>query len=461
MIRILNVFIPTSVLVFIFLEPLLTFGCYTLAVYLLFPAEAEIFLFDDHGLLRIAIVTAMTVLGAYFNDLYAELHVKSIFLLFQKLCLTTGAVFIAQALLGYINRSLIMQRWMMFVGSSLTIAVLFGFRLLFRATMASNIGQQRLLFIGWSPTALELTAHLQHHPELGLVPIGFVADGIQTPEEAVSKLGGIRDLLTTVDTARPDRLVVRIDDDQPVPTNELLDLRFSRGLRVEELATFYETTLGRVCIRELRPLHLIFSGELGPNRRTLQLQSVYMKVLGLIALVIAAPIMAIVAVLVKITSPGVVLYRQKRVGLNNRPFILYKFRSMTQHAEAGTGAVWAKQNDPRITPLGYWLRKLRLDELPQLINVVRGEMSLVGPRPERPEFVKFFNDQIPYYRQRHCVLPGITGWAQINYKYGDTIEDSITKLEYDLYYVKNISLSLDLYIMFHTVKTMLLFRGAQ
>jgi lipopolysaccharide/colanic/teichoic acid biosynthesis glycosyltransferase len=166
-------------------------------------------------------------------------------------------------------------------------------------------------------------------------------------------------------------------------------------------------------------------------------------------------------VLVKLTSPGPVLIRQKRVGINGKTFTVYKFRSMYQDAEARTGAVWAKRNDPRITPLGHWLRKLRLDELPQLFNVVKGDMSIVGPRPERPEFVNILSEQIPYYRQRHCVMPGITGWAQINYKYGDTIEDTMMKLEYDLYYIKHISPSLDFLIMFHTAKTMLLFRGAQ
>ena len=166
------------------------------------------------------------------------------------------------------------------------------------------------------------------------------------------------------------------------------------------------------------------------------------------------------ALLVRVTSPGPVLFRQTRIGVHDRAFTLYKFRSMRVDAEAATGAVWATKDDPRVTAVGRWLRLLRLDELPQLFNVLRGEMSIVGPRPERPEFVRTLSEQIPYYRQRHCVKPGITGWAQINYKYGNTIEDTITKLEYDLYYIKNMSLSLDAYMIFHTMKTMLLFRGA-
>jgi lipopolysaccharide/colanic/teichoic acid biosynthesis glycosyltransferase len=171
--------------------------------------------------------------------------------------------------------------------------------------------------------------------------------------------------------------------------------------------------------------------------------------------------MLLIAVLVKITSPGPVLFRQTRVGRNNAPFTLYKFRSMLEDAEARTGAVWASKNDPRITPLGRVLRRLRLDELPQFINVLRGEMSIVGPRPERPEFVERLEDQVPFYRQRLRVKPGITGWAQINHKYGDTLEDTVIKLEYDLYYIKNLTPSLDAYILFHTAKVMLLLRGSQ
>jgi lipopolysaccharide/colanic/teichoic acid biosynthesis glycosyltransferase len=171
--------------------------------------------------------------------------------------------------------------------------------------------------------------------------------------------------------------------------------------------------------------------------------------------------MLIAALAVKLSSPGPVLHRQVRVGLNNSEFTVYKFRSMYVNAEATTGPVWAQKGDKRVTPVGKWLRRLRLDELPQLFNVLKGDMSIVGPRPERPEFVQSLIQQIPYYTYRHCVRPGITGWAQINYKYGSTLEDTIMKLEYDLYYIKNLALSLDLYIIFHTLKVMLFSETAQ
>jgi len=186
-----------------------------------------------------------------------------------------------------------------------------------------------------------------------------------------------------------------------------------------------------------------------------------MVVVAALGLAIASPVMAATALAVKLSSPGPILYRQVRVGMDDVPFTVYKFRSMRADAEAATGAVTATKDDPRVTKVGKIIRKLRLDELPQLYNTLKGDMSIVGPRPERPEFVRELSLKIPYYRQRHCVRPGITGWAQVNFKYGETLEDTMTKLEYDLYYIKNMSLSLDTYIIFHTIKTMLLSRGAQ
>jgi exopolysaccharide biosynthesis polyprenyl glycosylphosphotransferase len=200
---------------------------------------------------------------------------------------------------------------------------------------------------------------------------------------------------------------------------------------------------------------------MGPRRWIVQLQGIYSEVLGIIGTVITLPVMAVVALVVKISSPGPILFRQTRVGLHGELFTLYKFRSMYADAEAHSGAVWATKDDPRITPVGRWLRRLRLDELPQFFNVVRREMSVVGPRPERPEFCAMLEEKIPFYRQRHCVKPGITGWAQINHKYGDTVEDSMVKLEYDLYYIKHLSPALDAFIVFSTLKVMLLSRGAQ
>jgi len=245
-----------------------------------------------------------------------------------------------------------------------------------------------------------------------------------------------------------------------LPLPEMLHLRFA-GVRFEDAAVTFESVFGRVSTQQLSPSRLIFSSDLGPRKGSMFWHSLYSFPITAVLTILFSPIMLAVAIIVKLTSPGPVLHRQLRVGLNGTTFTVLKFRSMYQDAEARSGPVWAQKGDPRITPPGKWMRRFRLDELPQLLNVLRNEMALVGPRPERPEFVKSLMEKIPYYDYRHCVRPGITGWAQINYKYGDTLEDTITKLEYDLYYIKNLAVSLDLFIMLHTLKVMLFSETAQ
>jgi exopolysaccharide biosynthesis polyprenyl glycosylphosphotransferase len=289
--------------------------------------------------------------------------------------------------------------------------------------------------------------------------LGFLDEDTGPPEG--DRLGALNSLPEVVAASKPDCIIVGLAERrQQLPMYQLLDLKFS-GIQIQEASVAYEDTHHRISLQDLRPADLVFtSGQINSPFLN-QLQTLYSWVLALIGFVLTLPVMAIVWVLVKATSPGQAFYWQTRAGLNGEPFRLVKFRSMRVDAEAATGAVWASKNDPRVTPLGRWLRRLRIDELPQFVNVLRGEMNLVGPRPERPEFVRTLQQQIPFYRQRLFVKPGLTGWAQINHKYGDTIEDTITKLEYDLYYIKHRSISLDAYIMAQTVKVMLLHKGAQ
>jgi sugar transferase (PEP-CTERM system associated) len=302
----------------------------------------------------------------------------------------------------------------------------------------------------------ELATHISARPELGFRILGYVDSGDDCEDLPGGKLvGQVSDLSAIARGLKPDLIVVGMPERrQELPMQDMLHLRFS-GIQFEEAAVTFENIFGRVLTRQLRPSRLVYSSGIGPRKSSLLWHSVYSIPIAAILLVLSAPIMLVVAIAVRLTSPGPVLHRQIRVGLNDSIFPVLKFRSMYVNAEALTGPVWAQKDDPRVTPVGKWLRRLRLDELPQLFNVLKGEMSLVGPRPERPEFVRSLIEQIPYYSYRHCVRPGITGWAQINYKYGSTLEDTIMKLEYDLYYIKNLAVSLDLYIIFHTVKVML------
>ncbi len=463
MIRLFRVFVPTSVVALILSEVVLIFACFTIATYLVIDSDPEVFLLYDGGLSKMALAVGSVMLGLYLQDLYNDFRIRSKTLLVQQISLVIGLVFFSQALLTYINRNLMMSRWVMIFGCLLIVFLVPAWRLLYVGVVFRAFGAQRLLFLGTNSVALEIAGALENHPQLGLMSVGFVDNNREKGEElkggkVLGDIGSLRDIVTE---CKPDRIVVGLTERrQSLPVHDLLDLRFL-GIRIEEASNTYETAFGRVSTRELRPSQLIFSAELGPRPHSLAVQAIYSRLIGLIGFVVTFAIMVLVGLAVRLSSKGPVLFRQKRVGMNGRPFTLYKFRSMRTDAEAETGAVWATRDDPRVTVIGKWLRRLRLDELPQLYNVVRGEMSIVGPRPERPEFVRTLSDQIPFYRQRHCVRPGITGWAQINYKYGETLEDTIVKLEYDLYYIKNLSPSLDAYILFHTLKVMLFSQSGQ
>jgi len=417
-------------------------------------------LFYDGGWRQVGLVVAAIQLGLYFQDLYDHLRPASRIYLAQQVSLVLGGAFLLQAVLGYGRSALQLNKWTMVYGSLLVLLVLPMWRVAFYSVISKALPPEKMLFLGTSATLRGIAKRLAERPELGSVVVGYLS---AAPGELPHApwLGDLQELPQVIERHRPTRVVVGLSESRGrLPTQQLLDLRFS-GIQIEEATTAFESVFGRVSIPDLRPSQLIFSGEMGPRRWMVQLQGMYSGFLGLVGVVITLPVMAVVALVVKFSSRGPILFRQTRVGLHGKTFVLYKFRSMYADAEATTGAVWAAKDDPRITPAGRWLRRLRLDELPQFFNVLRGQMSVVGPRPERPEFCAVLEEKIPFYRQRHWVKPGITGWAQINHRYGDTIEDSLTKLEYDLYYIKNVGPALDAYIIFHTLKVMLLSRGAQ
>jgi sugar transferase (PEP-CTERM system associated) len=450
--RIFQVHIPARRVVFILGEIALLYLCFILAA-LLLDYDVALYLQYERGLEQFSIAVAMFVAGIYFHDLDQTLMVRSRFALAQYIVQICGLTMLMQALLAYVVPEYSVPQRAMLLGTAMAAVLMLGWRVMYSELTFRGIGSEHLLFLGTSETVQAVARRLSERPEFGQV-CGFVDDpgGAELGLNILGPLSRLREIISEVS---PDRLVVGMRERRNrLPTEELLHLRFT-GLRIEEAATTYERVMGRVAIRELNPSHLIYSTDLGPSHSKLQLQMAYSFVLAVVGLIVTAPIMAVVAVLVRLTSPGPVLFSQQRVGLHGKPFMLYKFRSMVVDAEARTGAVWATQNDPRVTPVGRWLRKLRLDELPQLYNVLRGHMAIVGPRPERPEFVRALVEQIPFYPQRHYVRPGITGWAQINYKYGDTIEDTVIKLEYDLYYIKNMSVSLDFYCIVHTIRVML------
>ncbi|MBL8175180.1 MAG: sugar transferase [Bryobacterales bacterium] len=462
MIRLFSVFIPTSILGLVTTEVALVFACYTAAIAWQLADAFGIYMQFENGTIRVAIVTATIVLGLYLNDCYVRVRVSSRLIFVQQLCLVIGVAFLLQATLSYGDIELRMPRQSMLMGSALCLALMSPWRTIYNKLSLRLLGAEKILFLGTHPLQRTIAQHLKEHPEFAMLPLGFLVETEQTGKELTEGpvLGLVEDALEIAKRIKPDRIVVGLDSQfaaQGIP--HIINLQ-QENLRVEEFNETFQVIFGRVPIAHMQPSQIVFRQSLVPSMLMLRVQTVYSWLISFVAMVILCPVMLATALAVRLTSPGPVLFRQTRTGKNNIPFVLYKFRSMYIDAEARTGAVWAQENDPRVTPLGRALRKYRLDELPQLFNVLRGEMAMVGPRPERPEFIQMLAKEIPFYMQRLAVKPGITGWAQVNYRYGNTIEDTVIKLEYDLYYIKNFSPQLDFYVMFHTVKTMLLTRGA-
>lgn len=458
--RLFRLLIPTSVVALLLSESILILACYVAASLFLLRPDAYIYFIVEQNYWKLLVVTGCIMLGMYFQDLYGDFRVTSRILLVQEVCLAVGSALLFMAVLGYISTEYLLPRWLMVFGSFGVVILVPLWRVFYWRYGLLALSKERVLLLGNSAMLAETTRHLLWKTHLGYHILGYLSEN-EPVEFPVPCLGYVSEVKRICDELRPTRIVVGMAERRnKLPMTALLEIRFS-GVVIEDAADTYEMAAHRVFSSKIQPSQLIFTSELGPRPSAIALQSIYSLIFGIVGFLCSAPVMVLVAIAVKLSSKGPIFYRQRRVGLNGRVFTLYKFRSMYADAETRTGAVWATKDDPRITPVGRALRKLRLDELPQFFNVVRGDMAVVGPRPERPEFVEMLAARIPYYRQRLAVKPGITGWAQINHKYGDSELDAMLKLEYDLYYIKHIALALDFYIIFHTLKVMVLQRGAQ
>lgn len=351
------------------------------------------------------------------------------------------------------------------LASVLIIALVAGWRIAFEWLSLRAAPAERLLIVGTSSASLTLARELfSRRGELGVELVGFVdpdPEKVGMPMINPGVIGTISDIPSIVRDRRVHRVVVSLADARgKLPMDQLLEMRLNQGVRFDHLASVYQQYTGKIAVENLRPSWLIFSEGfrkslwLSFSKRSIDV------VLSLIGLLLTLPLMALTALAVRLSSPGPVLYRQSRVGKDGKLFTICKFRSMNADAEAATGAVWATLGDPRVTKVGRLLRRTRLDEIPQLISVLVGDMSLVGPRPERPEFVAELTKQIPFYGQRHVVRPGVTGWAQVRHPYGSSVNDALEKLQYDLFYVKRMSPAFDLFIALETIKTVLVRAGS-
>jgi lipopolysaccharide/colanic/teichoic acid biosynthesis glycosyltransferase len=438
-----RVFVPVGALSLFFSEILLIAACFLVITFLILGVDPTVFLFSDNGLGRIALAGASILFGLYFEDLYGNIQVKSRVLLIQQLSLVMGIALVGQGILGYIHDGFRLPLRVMVPACAVLVLALFAWRVVYSVFVLQVVGAQRILLVGTCPLAVELAAHIAAHPQLGLEVIGYVDDNdTLAPPEVGKRLGPLSDLPRIAAEAAPDRIVVGLAERRgQMPIPDLLQLRYG-GMAIDEAATAYEQLCGRVLLAEVRPSDMLLSGAFRPRAQWLVYQTLGHWLLALILTILTAPLLLLAAVLLKLSSRGPLLNRQPCTGLLGQPFQLYSLR------------LGDTDNNRRNIAQRFVVR-WRLHALPQLWNILRGEICFVGPRAERTEFADVLSARIPFYRQRYAVKPGITGWAQINTP-PDEPDETLRRLEYDFYYLKYFSRGLDTYIMVHTLRDLLL-----
>jgi sugar transferase (PEP-CTERM system associated) len=376
-----------------------------------------------------------------------------------------NAIMLASATLWavyYLFPDLVIGRGVFLLNMSLNALCLFVWHTLIRIYFGVRPAHTHMLVLGTGRLARTLVREVLARPHLGYKVEGFIDDnpaliGVSVVNPKV--IGLHEDLPKIVSERKVNKIVVELLERRGrLPTTALLEMK-TRGIDIEDATTFYEQITGKIAIENLKPSWLIFNGGFDASRHTLVLKDICEVLISAALLIALSPLILLIMIAIKLDSPGPVFHKQERVGKDGEIFTIWKFRSMFRDAESATGPVWAEKNDPRVTRVGKWLRRTRLDEVPQLFSVFKGDMSLVGPRPERPEFVRSLAATIPYYPLRHSVKPGVTGWAQINNGYANSVENTIEKLQYDLFYIKNMSPQLDTFITLETIKTCLTLRG--
>lgn len=425
--------------------------------------STDLVTFED-TLLRGMVVAFFCQSCMYLLDLYDLKYTQSFWELFFSLIFAVGFVCIGIGLVSYIVPEFGVAGQMYYLTILFVAIFLLIWRMAFDYYLARFAPSENIIIAGTGTVARLVAREIIDRKRLGFRLVGFVGASStidSTDNGSEHTLGNYSRISELVETHKVRKLVVAIAERRgEYPIKEMLDIRV-RGCKVLEWPGFFEKLSGRIPIDNLSPSFFIFNEGFRKQNIVLFARRVISMLVASVILLFLLPVFFIVAILVKIDSPGPVFYTQTRVGQKGRLFKIIKFRSMYIDAEANGGARWATKGDQRITRVGKILRLSRLDELPQLFNVLRGDLDLVGPRPERPEFVEQLQLMIPYYSLRHTVKPGLTGWAQVMFTYCGTIEESKEKLQYDLFYIKNMSIKLDLLILFRTMKIILLGRGAR
>ncbi len=463
MTRLFNVYFPERMLLLVLSETALVALSLMAAAFVIHGGDTSLFLVYEQGYQKIAVTLLILMICMYYYDLYDSVVLSSPREVTTRLVQVIGTACLIQVAVYYGAHSLQLEQDVYLVGVVFVAFSLALWRSLYFAMNRFPRLAQRALFLGKGPLVPALTVEIEKRPELGIRLVGFLGRPPQATQSlnGLHHLGGFEDLQRVVDDNRIERIIVSMEDQRgKLPVAGLLELK-TRGVLIEDGTDLYEAVAGKVPIHSLRASWLVFSSGFRLSSRMLVYKRVFSIVLSTVALVVAFPFMVLVALAIRLDSPGPVIFRQKRVGKGGKVFTLFKFRSMREGADKAQGPRPAQLNDARITRVGRWIRRLRLDELPQLYNILRGDMYFVGPRPFMPSEEEVFLQEIPFYAQRLAVKPGATGWAQVHRGYCATVEDNVEKLEYDLFYIKNASVGLDLLTVFKTIKILILGRGGR
>jgi sugar transferase (PEP-CTERM system associated) len=459
MIRLFNVYYPTRTFVLLLCEALLVSGSFLLATILLLGGpDTYIVLNYEYGAFKILGLTVLTLLCSYYFDLYEPQRISARWEIYFRLLLVLGFISFLLAAVLYVFPKADIGHYVCVLGLIFLTFALFMWRSIYEWIIGQKIFRERVYVLGGGGKARTVVETLQARKDVGMEVVGWGDTAVEKEDRKEAFISALVPFLAPKPVV--DRVIVALEDRRgELPINELLKLRFN-GVVIEEAGTVLERLTGKLHLDTLRPSSFIYA----EGFRIRPSQQIARRMVSTLAaatgLILFLPFFPFVVLLVRLSSPGPIFFRQVRVGLGGRNFTVYKFRTMRTDAEVD-GAKWATKDDPRVTRLGKFMRKVRLDEVPQLWNVLRGDMGFVGPRPERPEFVPVLAEKIPYFDLRHMIRPGLTGWAQVRFGYGSTMEQNREKLEYDLYYIKHMGLGLDLLIMFETIKTILRRQGAQ
>ena len=466
--RIFNQYVSTKALILFAADVVVMTAAFLIGIRVRYLGDAELWSYYSEMpefAYRIAAAITVFLFCGYYNGLYSPRTFRGMSDQFFRLVQSLGVSCFVLATLYFAIPTLRVGRGAFSAGVLAVVVAVFAFRMMSEIWWRSIIQPENVGIVGDGPLAAETADEIGFRRDLNMRVAGFVA---LRPIDAVIQdghveearlLGSALDVERIVRENRIHRLIVA--DDEPggaVPFDFLLKVR-TRGVAVEDAHAVTTALTGRVSLNAVRSSWFLFSEGFRRSRYQSAFKRIVDVVFSLVGLTVSLPVMALTALAVKLDSEGPALFRQQRVGRDGRLFELMKFRTMRADAEADGVARWAQENDPRVTRIGGFLRKYRFDELPQFVNVIRGDMSFVGPRPERPEFVERLRETIPYYDERHTLRPGITGWAQVCYPYGATEEDALRKLEFDLFYLKNVSVLFDIAIVFQTVKIVFTGRG--